>query len=54
MKVYLASGAPGNETVQKLGMLPIKKRLLSYFHIISNQLENNNVFNAIKNENKKK
>lgn len=51
MKIYLASSAPGNEKQRIRGMLPIKKRLLSFYFIIENKLENQHLFNTIKNEN---
>ena len=52
MKIYLASGAPGNEGHRERGMFPITHRLLSYWHIINKQFENYVIFNAIKNESK--
>ncbi len=51
MKIYLASVGIGNEANRKEGMLLIDKRLLSYYHIISPKLLNNEsikVFEAIK------
>jgi hypothetical protein len=51
MKIYLASGAPGNEAPRERGMLDIPRRLLSYFYIRSKALENHHIFNCIKNEN---
>jgi hypothetical protein len=51
MKIYLASVAIGNEACRKEGMLPINRRLLSFYHIISPHLLNNDsikVFTAIK------
>jgi len=46
MKIYLAAAAPGNETKEKT--LPIPKRLLSYWHIIDEQVGADKVFDAIK------
>jgi hypothetical protein len=54
MKIYLASSAPGNESKRKEGMLPIKQRLLSYYHIKIKTLENHLIFKVIQNENRKK
>jgi putative protein kinase ArgK-like GTPase of G3E family len=48
MRIYLASTGPSNETHRKGGMLPIAKRLLSYYHIVTKTLDNDKVFQAIK------
>jgi len=50
MKIYLATTAPGNETQRERGMLPIARRLLSYYHIKEKILQCDEVFEAIKNE----
>ena len=54
MKIYLASSAPGNESQRERGMLPINKRLLSYYFILYKKLENDKIFKCIKYENKQK
>ena len=51
MKIYLASSAPGNEIKRERGMLPISKRLLSFYHIFTKKLECDLIFKSIKNEN---
>lgn len=48
MKIYLASTAPANESWREQGMLLIPNRLLSYYHIKTKILENDEVFEAIK------
>jgi len=53
MKIYLATTAPGNETVRERGMLDIKNRLLSYYHIYKSLFECDKVFNVIKKENRR-
>jgi len=50
MKIYLASTGPGNETQRERGMLPIDKRLLSYYHIKDEQFQCHIVFQTIKKE----
>jgi len=53
MKIYLASAAPGNESVRPEGMLCIKHRLLSYYPIIKKELECDKVFAVIRRLNKR-
>ena len=48
MKIYLASTAPSNESWREWGMLLIPNRLLSYYHIKTKTLENDDVFEAIR------
>ena len=51
MKIYLAATAPGNESWRERGMMDITNRLLSYFLIKTKAMENNKVFEVIRNEN---
>jgi hypothetical protein len=48
MKIYLASTAPGNEAQRERGTLPIRLRLLSYYHIWKKGFDEYKVFSAIK------
>lgn len=51
MKIYLAASAPGNESIHERGMLPIDKRLLSYYFIETKPgMEIDKIFYAIKRE----
>jgi hypothetical protein len=50
MKIYLATTAPGNETIRKRGMMDIPRRLLSYYHILTKTLQVDLVFKSIKKE----
>ena len=53
MKIYLASTGPNNEVQRERGMLPITRRLLSYYAIINPKLPFNDsgkVFQAIRKE----
>ena len=50
MKIFLASGAPGNDSVRKEGLLLLPRRLLSYYHIYQKQLECDKIFQCIKKE----
>ena len=45
MRIYLAATAPGSEGKGKI--LDVPRRLLSYHHIITNQLQCNEVFELI-------
>ena len=47
MKIYLAATAPGNEQQRESGMLDIPRRLLSYFLIKHQMMENDKVFKVI-------
>lgn len=51
MKIYLATSAPGNETIRERGMLNISKRLLSYYHIQNQLFECHKIFEVIRSEN---
>lgn len=51
MKIYLAATGPGNERQRERGMLEIPKRLLSYYLIKAKAMENDEVFERIRNEN---
>jgi hypothetical protein len=50
MKFYFASSAPGSETNNKIGVLLLKKRLLSYYHVIEKKFDIHKIFNYIENE----
>jgi len=47
MKIYLAATGPGNEQQRERGMLDIPRRLLSYFLIKYQMMENDKVFEII-------
>jgi len=48
MKIYLAATAPGNESSRERGMLYMPRRLLSYYYIVTELMENHKVFEKIK------
>lgn len=55
MKLYLAATAPSNEGTERIPLLQIPNRLLSFHHIVKKALSADIVFQNImrsKNENK--
>ena len=48
MKIYFAATAPGNEKKKnRVGRIFIRRRLLSYYLILTKKLECDKVFNEI-------
>lgn len=51
MKLYLSTTAPGNEdSGECIGKVKVKRRLLSYFLIVSNQLEMHKLWKNMKKD----